>query len=385
MASWGGTHAVRGTAWRRLAGCLAVLLVAAAATASAAGAASPTVLVQAPGPIHSIAGNSSSLVWWQSPGVAAGKNSCMVIRRRSWVSRSLTTVVRCPGSLPYGSYPTWPVDMAVGTSTIVFTDVDDEFNCCTDSLHVLLKTSTAGVRDGSDHLLTCGGEQIINVVAHGGLAAYTKSEWSPTDGTDCFAGDYMGGATETMTGGSVMMLALPVGKPRALSGAPPARFMDLSSSRLALVPYDISAGTVDAFPPPKPEIQLWNRNTRVRERTIAESGVIRALAIRGDLLAVLVDNGAGNLRIDRFSASTGARSGTTAVPATTAPMLAVYYEWVVYVVGKTVVGLDTVNGSIHTIATPTYAPRQILAVHGSAVWYALAQGRGRIVAAVLPQ
>ena len=106
--------------------------------------------------------------------------------------------------------------------------------------------------------------------------------------------------------------------------------MDLSSSRLALVPYDIAAGTVDAFPPPKPEIQLWNLSKRVRERTIAETGVIRALAMRGDLVAVLVDDGAGNLRIDRFSASTGAPGGTTAVPASTAPMLAVYYQWVVY-------------------------------------------------------
>jgi hypothetical protein len=62
-------------------------------------------------------------------------------------------------------------------------------------------------------------------------------------------------------------------------------------------------------------------------------------------------------------------------------MLALYYRWVVYVAGRTVTALDTQTANAHVVARPTYAPTQLAAVRGEAVW--LAHG-DRILAAPLP-
>ena len=271
----------------------------------------------------------------------------------------------------------------MGTSMAAFTEVSDEFNCCNDWIEVWLRTPRLGIRDDTTHELECSGDEIVSLVARVGLAAYTRSSWSPTDpATDCAQGGFSTPG-DTMTGGAVNTLSFSGGPPRPLTGAPPAAFIGLSATRIALVPYDLASAPVNQFPQPLPQIQLWDLATRARILTIAETGTIKALGLTGDQLAVLASDGNGQLRIDRFSAVTGAVAGSTPVPAQTAPMLAVYYRWIVYVVGTHVLALDSDSGVSHSVAQPTYTPRQILAVRGKAVWYASAHGWGRILTAPL--
>ncbi len=343
-------------------------------------AATPTVIVSTARPIHAIATSSSSLVWRQDGGGA--QNGCNTwVRRRTWGTGARSDVSTCRESGPSTVWDGWLGDFAMGTSRVAFTAVGDDFDCCEDWIEVWLNTPPLGIRDDTTHQLKCYGDQIVNLTAHADLAAYTRAVWTPTDpNTDCY-GQWANLPNDTVTGGPVDTLNLAGGKPRPLAGAPPSAFIRLSAVRIALVPYDLASAPLNRYPPPLPQIQVWNLHSRTREHTISETGTIKALDMAGNQIAVLVADTGGNLRIDRFSTLTGAATGSTAVPAQTAPMLAVYYNYVAYVVGTHVLALNTDTGVSHTVATPTYTPRQILAVRGKAVWYASAHGWGRILTA----
>lgn len=354
---------------------LALVLSILFATASRAGA-SVTLVVYANQPISSIATTSASLVWRQSRPAPSGRSSCMtVIRRRGWAKGRVSTVFRCnPDDGDGGVFP-YKSQMGAGTSSVVFTrDFDRPMGCCDDRLNTFLRTIPGAVRDGTLHDIGCGGDQIANLAVHAGLAAYTKAQWTTTDCPNF----------DLVTGGVVRTIALPGGIARTLAGAPPAAFLAPSGVRLALVPYNLVAAPNNTFPPPRPQIQVWGISSRKRQRTISETGQVKALAIGGDTIAALVDNGSGALRIDLFSATTGAATGSTPVPADTIPSLAVYYRWIVYAAGTSVMGYDSSNQTTRTIATPTYPPQQVLAVRGKAVWFASQSSWGRVLSAPLP-
>jgi hypothetical protein len=150
------------------------------------------------------------------------------------------------------------------------------------------------------------------------------------------------------------------------------------------VPYDLTTGVVNRYPPPLPVIQVWGLGGRKPQRAIAETGTVLAMAMYGDQIAVLVEAGSGNRRIDRFSASTGAAKGSARVGLATAPTLAIYYRWTVYVAGNTLKAINSHNGSIHTIAISGGRPQQVLAVRGKAVWFTTTDDRSRVLAAPLP-
>ncbi len=174
-------------------------------------------------------------------------------------------------------------------------------------------------------------------------------------------------------------MALPNGRPKRLVGTPPAASLGLTTSRLALVPYDMSNPPVNRPPGPLPEIQIWNLVTRSLERTIPERGVIRALAMSGDQIVVMV--GVNGLRLDRFSASTGLRTTSRAISTEAAPTLAVYERWIVYAVGSTIRVLNTQSNRIRIVATLAHPPHGVIAARGRAIWLA---GTGtRIVATPL--
>ena len=351
--------------------------MALAATAAQAAAAAPAVLVRTQTSITAIAANSAWLGLrrdHRSPRFVPG---CVtVINRRGWTTGAITNVFRCNQN----GQEEDSVGFALGRSaTAWITGLYQSQGCCDVEEAMSLRTPAGGVRDSSFHRVGCGGNELVNLVARGAFAAYTRAIWTtsscpgnPTTGTD------------SVTGGGVRTLRLPTGQPRTLPGSPPARFLGLSRKRLALVPYDLTTGIVNRYPPALPEIEVWGLRSRKLRRTIAESGVITAMAMYGDRIAVLVENGSGNLRIDRFSATTGAATGSASVARTTAPMLAMYYRWAVYVVGHEVTAVNMHNGSTHAIAASADRPRQILAVRGKAVWFTTSRNRSRVLAAPLP-
>jgi hypothetical protein len=351
--------------------------VALTATTGEAAASAPVVLVRTQTPITAIDANSTWLGLRRDRRTLTAAPGCVtVINRRRWTTGAITNVFRCNQD---GQQEDSAGFALRRSATTWITGLFQSQGCCDLEEAMSLRTPTGGVRDSSFHHEGCGGNELVNLVARADAAAYTKAIWTtsscpgnPTTGTD------------SLTGGEVRTLRLPTGRPRALPGSPPARFIGVSRRHLALVPYDLTTGVVNRYPPPLPEIEVWGLRGRKLQRTIAESGVITAMALYGDQIAVLVESGSGNRRIDRFSATTGAGTGSTPVARTTAPMLAVYYRWVVYVVGNEVKALNSHNESFHMIAISGARPRQVLAVRGKAVWFTTTENRSRVLAASLP-
>ena len=342
----------------------ALLSVSAGAFAS-----TPTILVHGKR-ITSIAANSRALVWrsYSAAPYRGGPRCDAVIRSRRWGGDSVRTVFRCKPRSEGDPYS----EMAASASATVFTRVFLNFGGCCDSEFVThLRTAARAGIDASDHFFGCGGHDIRGLAARGNLAAYGKLEWTSTS---CPGNPNIG--TETLTGGGVYTLPLPNGRPKRLVGTPPAAFLGLTTSRLALVPYDMSNPPVNRPPGPLPEIQIWNLVTRSLERTIPETGVIRALAMSGDQIVVMV--GVNGLRLDRFSASTGLRTTSRAISTEAAPTLAVYDRWIVYPVASTIRVLNTHSDRIRIVATLAHPPHGVIAARGRAIWLA---GTGtRIVA-----
>jgi hypothetical protein len=348
------------------------LVFAAALMSGSAGAFASTAAILVHGKrITSIAVSSRALVWRSSAAPYHGGPGCeAVIHSRRWGDGSVRTVFRCkPRSEgdPYG-------EMAVGAGATVFTRQFLDFGGCCDSEFIThLRTAARAGIDSSDHFFGCGGDDIRGLAARGSVAAYGKLEWTSTS---CPGNPDIG--TETLTGGGVYTISLPAGQPRSLAGTPPPAFLALSTTRLAVVPYDLTNPPVNTPPAPLPEIQIWNLATRSLERTIPETGTIRALAMYRDQVVVVV--GVNGRRIDRFSAATGLRTATRGVSSEIGP-LAVAGRWIVYPVENTIRAFNTGSNRVRIIATPAHPVRQVLAVRGMAVWLA---GTGtRIVAAPL--
>jgi hypothetical protein len=347
------------------------VLLATVVLCSSTGAAAATPITLVHGKrIIDIAASPRALVWrsYSAPAFPVGPHCNAVIRRLRWSGGGVRTAFRCnPESQGDRG------EMVVGTSAILFTRVFVEAQgCCDHELLTHLRTPSRPGIDSSYHQFGCGGDDVGGLAARGSLAAYGRLDWTSTY---CPGNPDTG--TETLTGGGVYTMLLPAGQPQPLAGTPPPALLDLSTTRLALVPYDLSNPPVNAVPGELPEIQVWNLATQSLERTIAETGVIRALAVGGDQIAVMVDQ-AGAVRIDRFSASTGLRTTSRAISAEATPALAVSYRWIVYTVGRTIRVLNTRTNRVHTAATLAHPPGKVLAARGKAIWIA---GRGTFIRA----
>jgi hypothetical protein len=345
----------------RVGAAVAVATAACLLGAAGASAATPRLLVHGRH-ISSIDANTGSLVWRaDSPRASNGGSCASVIRRRAWASSAVRVLFRCDPRNEGDSSG----QMAMGSSAVLFSRIYVEGQgCCDTEFRTNLRTIPTPAIDSSFHHFGCGGDDILGVAARGSIGVYGKVEWTSSS---CPGNPSTG--TETLTGGGLFTIALPSGQPRSLAGTPPAGLLGVSPTRVALVPYDLSNPPVNDLPGTLPQIQVWNLATRSLERTIPETGAITALQIRGDQLAVLVDH-AGSSRIDRFSASTGAAEGSRLLVSQAQPMLALDRQWVVYVVGKKIVALNTNTHAVHVVARPTYAPAQILAMRGQVVWTA---------------
>jgi hypothetical protein len=334
--------------------------------ASPASAAGPTLLVATRTPVVGLTATSAGIDWRQYTANSGAACSGWILNR-PWSTRKTTTVHRCPaGTSDDGGM------FAAGSASAIWTrEIIGAQGCCDVEFSMKLRTPTSGWLDSSFHQRGCGGDELASLVAHGSSAAYSRTLWTST-----YCPGNPDPGTDSMTGGDVRILTLPTGAPSVLPGAPPAWGLALEDHLLAVVPFDVAAGTINHPPPPVPAIQIWNRDTQTIARTIHETGTIQAMAMSGDVVAVLVADSSGNLRIDCFSAGTGALERTLGVPGTTRPMLSVYYRFVVFSAGKAITTLDVTSGLTHVLATPTYGPQTLVTSHGQVVWYAARPPRG---------
>jgi hypothetical protein len=361
---------------RVCAGAVAAAIgIAAVAGHAPAASAHVAVLVQTTHVIADIDANAGGLVWRSWTGLRRRPGCETVIRRRDWATGTTSTLVRCRrGADDAGD------EMAAAGAAVVWTRRElVGQGCCDVEFDTRLRTSTSGALD--DHAfrqLGCGGTEIGSLAARGSIAAYTRSVWTST-----FCPGNPDTGRDSMTGGHVRLIDVRSDAVTTVAASAPAALIALSTGRLAIVPYDLGAGTINFPPPPVPQVQVWSLASRVLERTIAETGTITAVAIREGQVAVLVRDGAGAFRIDRFAAATGAPTGSTAVPGSVAPQLAIWHGLVVFGTGHTVRALSVATGAIRVVARIQRRPYDVLAVRGRAIWLSAGRHLSRISSAPL--
>jgi hypothetical protein len=351
----------------------AALAIAAVVGPAPAAAAHVTVLVETQRSIDDIDANAGWLVWRHSTGLRRFPGRPTVIRHRSWVTGKTSTLYRC-----HSRTDDLGDEMAAAGAAVVWTRRQVEGQgCCDLEFDTRLRTSGSGApRDVAFRELGCGGDEIGSLTARGNLAAYNKSIWTST-----FCPGNPTRGQDSMTGGHVRLLDVRSGAPGVMTGSPPAALIALSTGRLALVPYDLSAGTINGPPPPRQQIQVWSLGSRALERTIPETGTITGVAIKNGRIAALVSDGVGGFRIDRVVAATGAADGSTAVAGSVAPQLSIWRNFIVYAAGHTVRALSTSTGRVHVVARITRRPFDVLAVNGRAIWLSSGPHLSRISSA----
>lgn len=336
-----------------------------------AAAAAPTVLAFTGTPVIGLAATSTGISWRQYTANTGAACSGW-IRGRPWRTGRISTVFRCP----VGTADDGGMFAAGGVSAVWTREIVGAQGCCDAEYSMRLRTPASGWLDRSYHQRGCGGDELDTLVAHGGSAAYSKTVWTST-----YCPGNPDPGTDSMTGGDVRIIDLPTAAPTVLPGAPPAWGMAMETHLLAVVPFDLSLGVVNVDPPPLPDIQMWNRDTRSLARTIPETGRIEALVMGGDLVVVLVADNSGALRLDCFSARSGALQRTLPLSASSR-LLSVYYRYVIVDQDGSITAWDVITGRARVLARPTYAPRQLVTSHGQVVWYAARPPNGARIMAV---
>lgn len=139
-------------------------------------------------------------------------------------------------------------------------------------------------------------------------------------------------------------------KRKIMRGSTPPFRIAVATGRVAVVPADrsesqsvILRGAVGGM------VEVRDLSGNVVSH-FTPVGRVRAIALTGSYAAVLV-----NGRIERYSLPSGTHTGTTPVPGA-APELDASGKTVIVRMGKTIKALNTVSGSVHTVATASSTP-----------------------------
>jgi hypothetical protein len=179
-------------------------------------------------------------------------------------------------------------------------------------------------------------------------------------GTTYAAGDPTGGWVTRIVGGSV----------RATCAAPIGARVALSGSLVATADDNVA------------EVKAAGCAPRA---TVAPAGAIRALALGGDVLALLVERPDGTKRISLFDAETGEVRGGHTVPAETLSRLDVARGRVAYRVGYDVRVLDVARETSARAWTPRLVPRRLSLEGSRLAWVENRNGRARAWTLDLPE
>ena len=172
-----------------------------------------------------------------------------------------------------------------------------------------------------------------------------------------------------------------------IPGVPPMAAFAASAGRIAVVPADRRPS--EKFSSPRPvtdgPVQIRRVDDGTIVSTFAPAGSVRAVALSGRNAAVLVADAAGEKRIERYDAVTGALRGATAVPRASAAALDVAGENVVFRVGRSIWLLRSRAGTLVRLWTARRTPVAVSIEGRRVVWAVNAKGRGRVLTLVLPR
>jgi hypothetical protein len=224
------------------------------------------------------------------------------------------------------------------------------------------------------------GTAVADMAGDAGTLAYAwlRFEWSGGN-AECSA---------VVDGGVVLVEGR---QTRSLPGAPRPAALAASAGRLALVPADESETCFAAPPIAAAEngtVEVRDTENGALVSSFTPLGRVRAVAMSGPAVAVLVENSAGGRRIDRYAAADGTLIGSTWVSPGVSDVLDMAGDTIVFQSGYVIRTMSVTTGEKSVLWQAAVRPLD-LSIEGRRVaWVAntdTPQGtRGHIRALLLP-
>jgi hypothetical protein len=219
----------------------------------------------------------------------------------------------------------------------------------------------------------------------GSTLAFTTVEYECVDPDTCSEL-----ATQPSRLGGVFRL-LGTSRSRQLPGAPGSLGLAVSSGRVAILPAPELISPTEIGDVASPRLAQPGATVEIRDATTGDliseftpPGTVRALALAGQVAAVVDELPDGTRNIERYDATTGALLGTTVGVAVGDTLAANGHTFVFAVGGSKIEAMDATTGT-QEVLTVSQAQPVGLAVSGNRVaWAVNAHGHGRILALTLP-
>ena len=227
------------------------------------------------------------------------------------------------------------------------------------------------------------GRHITGLAADRGLLAFSRARYNKVETVpDCIE-EPVPCVFQTV-GGSVTRV---VGRDRhQVPGVGPPAVLAVGGGRIAVAPSDdLWEGVGQSIPPVEGgPVDVVDPTTGTTVATVVPTGMVRALALTVDALAVLVERTDGNRVIERYALPSGTPVASTAVSRRTSAEIDIGDKWIVYSVGRRI-RLVGPGGASRPLIRTMHMPIG-LSVEGRRVaWATNGDGLHRIRAILAPR
>jgi hypothetical protein len=334
----------------------------------------PTTLVRTPGPIWAFAQDDGRIAWSSGRCGQVTIRSLANGRSRVVGSATIRTVFgeRCLGAPD--------IELALAGSRALWSFIVEP-RCGTPHGQVQLRSGGLRVRQRNVELLFVS--QCRNLVTDGDrqvLGYGFTQAFSSGDGVDCEEGGLC-----LFRNFGIRVRRLLDGRVGRLPGAPAVVDLAVAGGRVAVIP----AGgrlTIHPFPVADPGAAVTIRaaTSGAGLASFAPVGRAKAVALAAGVATVLVEDGFGNKRLERYAATTGALLGSTPVPSSVQDELDAGPRWVLFQRGRELYVLDAQTGLTTLVWTAARTPIDA-SIEGSRIaWIENTAGGGVVRAITLP-
>jgi hypothetical protein len=331
------------------------------------------------------------LVAWFTPGAAKTCNAVWVwelgsIKQQLPAQGSAYHNVTCSWQVP----PSSPVSLAVasnnGSPALLWT-LHESASRAVKFDYVLGAT----VGDPNErrfqqvaHASNGAGLWLGGVAGGAGTLVYSVAQVQYKDQVACLSTPNAPGACDFEVSGGGIYRVVGRKQPALVHGAPPAVEVAASGNDVAYVAASDANAAGQPLPSPDVPVEVRDVRTGALVASITPPGTPLAIAIAGNVLALLTRTPAEGSSISWYDVRTGDSSGSVVAPDQTAPALSVGDKAIVFRVGRSIRVADLSTGKMQTVAKAASTPIGLSVAGTRVAWAENAGGHGRIRALNLP-